>query len=162
MSFLGKLTRRWQLGGGYRDHRDSALRLAQDEMDGGVPRQEICDLLLSRAPDGRSRRAYVEVAQQLRQVMLERNARATGLERGGDQQRAIELYEANVADRFLGDHPYERLLEIYSRRGDWRNAARVAEAYLQALDRLPEGSARRQAVESELSTWRRRLRGEAT
>ena len=161
MLFRSKLTRRWQLGGSYRDHRDSALRLAQDEMDGGVPRQEICDLLLERAPSGRSRKAYVDVAEQLRQVMLERNAQGTGLERSGQLQRAIEVYEANVADRFVGDHPYERLMEIYARRGDWLNAARVGEAYLQALHRLPADESRRAAVQGSVTAWRRRLRGEA-
>jgi len=159
VSFLGRLTRRSQLGRSYERHREEALRLAQEEMDGGAPRQEICDLLMLRGQAAQARRAYADVAERLQSVMLERNAKAAGLERQGDVRHAVELYEANIADRFAGAQPYERLLEIYVQRGDWLNAARVGEAYLKALDRLPEGAARRTAVESSVSVFRQRARG---
>ncbi|NPV07043.1 MAG: hypothetical protein HPY83_03645 [Anaerolineae bacterium] len=161
MSLLRGLTRRWQLGGAYEASRTEALRLAQDQMDGGVPRQEICDLLRSSLPSRRAPRAlqaYADVAAELQKVMVQRNAQAGKLEQAGKLREAIELYEANVADRFVGEQPYERLLEIYSRRGDFRNAARVGEAYLRVLPRLPGRPERSAALEQQLQVWRDRVR----
>jgi hypothetical protein len=159
MAVLRRLTRRWHLRGAYEAGRGEALRIAQAQMDGGVPRQEICDLLRNSLPPGkpeRSLQAYADVAFELQAVMTERNAEAGKLAQAGNLRRAIELYEANVADRFRGPEPYERLLEIYCGSNDLRSAVRVAEAYLKVLPRLPGSADRMAALQKDLRLWRER------
>lgn len=159
MSPWRRFTRRWQMGRAYEASRSEALRLAQAQMDGGVPRQEICDLLRNNLPPGKPDRAleaYAAVAAELEEVMAQRNAHALRMEQAGRLRDAIELYEANVADRFLGEQPYERLLNIYCHNRDYANAARVGEAYLRVLSRLPGRPARLEALQEEMRVWRER------
>ncbi len=66
--------------------------------------------------------------------LLQRYRRAIGLEFSGNSE-AVVLYEANVADFYLGLSPYERLLNIYTRRHWDEDALRVCEAFVaQALN----------------------------
>lgn len=62
--------------------------------------------------------------------MVDRNLTGIELERAGAIDRAIFLYEANVAERFDGSHPYERLRILYTKQRDYRNALRICRAYL--------------------------------
>jgi hypothetical protein len=50
-------------------------------------------------------------------VLVDRNLDGKQAEREGREADAVRLYEANVADEFMGSHPYERLLIIYGRAG---------------------------------------------
>jgi hypothetical protein len=61
---------------------------------------------------------------------VDRNLVGIELERAGAVDRAIALYEANVAESFIGSHPYERLRILYTKRHDYPNALRVCRAYL--------------------------------
>lgn len=63
-------------------------------------------------------------------AMVDRNLTGIDLERAGAIDRAIALYEANVAESFIGSHPYERLRIIYTKQRDYPNALRVCRAYL--------------------------------
>lgn len=73
---------------------------------------------------------------QLYQVMVGRNLKGQELERAGQVDEAIVLYEANLRDQFDDAYPYDRLRIIYTRRQDYRNAIRACRAYLS----LPDGT----------------------
>jgi len=90
------------------------------------------------APPDKVKAARSRAADALA-ALEERNVKGGELEKIGSENKAIRLYEANVADEFDGTHPYERLMIIYSRRENHRDAQRVAEACLQNITgELPE------------------------
>ncbi len=62
-------------------------------------------------------------------IMVDRNLRGVALEKAGDIEAAIALYEANVRDRFDGSHPYDRLRVLYRKLGRIADLMRVARAY---------------------------------
>jgi hypothetical protein len=62
---------------------------------------------------------------------VDRNLNGIALEKEGNIDAAIALYEANIAARFDGTHPYERLRIIYSKQKCWDDAIRVCRAYIQ-------------------------------
>ncbi|GGI64707.1 hypothetical protein ACFQOY_13860 [Enterococcus alcedinis] len=57
--------------------------------------------------------------------MVENNLKGIDLEKQGDVNGAIALYEENVAARFIGNHPYDRLVIIYKRLKKIDDAKRV-------------------------------------
>jgi tetratricopeptide (TPR) repeat protein len=63
-------------------------------------------------------------------IFITRSASGAAAERGGNLGEAIDLYEANVKDEFIGSHPYERLFRIYFREGRLDDAERVCRAFL--------------------------------
>lgn len=71
------------------------------------------------------------VKQDIFHVMVERNLKGRDLEKSGKEDVAITLYEENVADRFDGSHPYDRLRVIYTRRKDFDGAIRVCQQYIE-------------------------------
>ncbi|MCA6216689.1 hypothetical protein KGA65_09085 [Ideonella sp. B7] len=77
-------------------------------------------------------------ADELAGVLVDRNLDGKQAERERREEDAVRLYEANVADEFMGSHPYERLLIIYCRTGRAEDAARVAQACLRHV-RMGEG-----------------------
>ena len=91
-------------------------------------------------------------------IFITRSASGAAAERGGKLSEAIELYEANVKDEFIGSHPYEQLFRIYFRDGRLEDAERVCRAFL-ALPRavknqreLMEGFLARIAKQRERAT----------
>lgn len=72
----------------------------------------------------------VAAAGYILDIFITRSASGAAAERGGKLREAIELYEANVKDEFIGSHPYERLFRIYFRDGRLDDAERVCRAYL--------------------------------
>ena len=75
---------------------------------------------------------------------LERNLEAARAEERGDVEVAIRLYEASVAEEFVGAHPYERLAALREGRRNYAEALRVTETYISLAKsgRLPRGSQR--------------------
>ena len=69
-------------------------------------------------------------ADEIENILVDRNIKGKELEKSGDINGAIELYELNVTDRFDGSHPYERLRRIYFGTGDYANVSRVCRAYI--------------------------------
>lgn len=67
-------------------------------------------------------------------TMTTRNDEAAHLERLHRPEQAIALYEANVADRFKGGYPYQRLWALYGAAGRVEDARRVCEALLDYTD----------------------------
>ena len=62
-------------------------------------------------------------------VLVDRNIAAKDAEKAGDEYRAVDLLEANVADEFDGSYPYERLIRIYLAWGRADEATRIVGAY---------------------------------
>ena len=83
--------------------------------------------------------------------MSTRNDEAARLESLHQPARAIELYEANVADRFKGAYPYERLWALHGAAGRIEDAKRVCRAMLDHAD-LDE--AKRRKYRDWLNGWR--------
>jgi hypothetical protein len=61
----------------------------------------------------------------LLEAQTARNLEGLGAEQAGDLAEATRLYERNVAEGFVGDLPYGRLVAIYERQGDLDAAERV-------------------------------------
>ena len=58
---------------------------------------------------------------------VERNLKGIELEKCGNIDAAISLYEQNVSGKFDGSHSYTRLAIIYRKRGQINNEIRVLE-----------------------------------
>ena len=75
------------------------------------------------------RRQQVEPLDDEERAALEtqtrRNLDGMELEKSGQTERAVALYELNVAEGFSGDWPYSRLVSVYERRGAYGEAERV-------------------------------------
>jgi len=113
----------------------------------GVPRMAIWVELMNRARRANisleERMALSEVETEVLSVMVDRNLRGKQLEKEGREAEAIKLYEANLTDCFNGTHPYERLRILYTRQGDYKDAIRVCETYINMADEfLPEAMKR--------------------
>jgi hypothetical protein len=72
----------------------------------------------------------IAAAGYILDIFITRSASGAAAERGGKLPEAIELYEANVKDEFIGSHPYERLFRIYFQGGRLDDAERVCRAFL--------------------------------
>jgi len=110
---------------------------------------------------GPRRRAPAERPETLEERWLleaqtARNLEALTLERAGQLDEAIGLYERNVAEGFAGDLPYGRLVALYERRGALEDAERVL---LRAIE-VFEQSTRRTAQErrATVRVFKNRLR----
>jgi len=85
----------------------------------------------------------MKVASCLLDVMVDRNLNGKTLEAAGEVDKAIALYEENVSDLFSGDHPYDRLRVIYTKRKQFAEAIRVCRTFVKIADMLiEEGSGR--------------------
>jgi tetratricopeptide (TPR) repeat protein len=109
------------------------LNWAQEQMEKGISRQDICTQLLNIDRSKMSveeMQAYSEAEHDLFGVMVNRNLLGESLEKEGRTDEAINLYEQNVMDKFIGTHPYERLRIVYTKRKDFENAIRICQAYI--------------------------------
>jgi len=69
-------------------------------------------------------------------AQVERNLRGIELENSGRVDEAVRLYEENVTDNFIGNHPYDRLAIIYRKRKQIDEEIRVLEKAILVFDRL--------------------------
>lgn len=60
-------------------------------------------------------------------LQAERNLKGSEFEKSGNLEKAIELYEENIAEGFKGNHPYDRLATIYKNQNDLDNEIRILE-----------------------------------
>ena len=119
---------------------------SNDQIAHGVPRQTIWNYLLNwenRKLSFEEKEASMKVASQLLDVMVDRNLNGKTLETQGEVDKAIALYEENVADLFAGSHPYDRLRVIYTKRNQFAEAIRVCRAYIEIDDMLLKEGSRR-------------------
>src|SRR5229473_6431416 len=61
----------------------------------------------------------------LLEAQTARNLEGFAAEQAGNLEEAIALYERNVAEAFVGDLPYGRLVAIYERRSAFEEAERI-------------------------------------
>ena len=61
----------------------------------------------------------------MRDEQVERNLKGIELEKFGNVDEAMSLYEQNVSEKFGGSHPYMRLAIIYRRRGQINDEIRI-------------------------------------
>jgi hypothetical protein len=112
----------------------------------GVPRQIIWNYLLdweNRKLSSEEKEVSMKVASHLLDVMVDRNLNGKTLETQGEVDKAIALYEENVLDLFDGDHPYDRLRVIYTRRNQFAEAIRVCKIFVDIADMLLKEGSRR-------------------
>ena len=154
------------------------MRLSQDRRDAISPEQIFSDIppgirehmlrhiastLMER--DAKKAYAYTEEADSILGVMVARNVRGEELEKVGQVDAAIELYQANVSDLFYGKHPYHRLRVIYIRRKEYAKAIAVCRAFLDMASQLeqhapdhPDLSTACQQFEGWIAALNQRLR----
>ena len=84
-----------------------------------------------------------------------RNVAGLEAEQRGDWDAAIALYEANLAEGFLGDWPYSRLVLHYGRRGEPAEVVRVLERAVAVFEALPRSHPERTP---RLRVFRQRLK----
>jgi len=122
------------------------LQWANGQISHGVPRQVVWNYLLdweNRKLSSEEKEASMKVASRLLDVMVGRNLNGKTFEAAGEVDKAIALYEENVSDLFGGDHPYERLRVIYTKRKQFAEAIRVCRTFVKIADMLiEEGSGR--------------------
>jgi len=107
------------------------LEWADQQMKRGISRQDVClQILEVKVNSVDEARAKSEAERELFGLFVQRNLNGKALEEAGRAAEAVPLYEANVADKFIGQHPYERLRIIYTREHDYTNAIRICQAYL--------------------------------
>ena len=85
---------------------------------------------------------------------VERNLKGIELEKTGEIDKAIQLYELNIAEDFTGSHPYNRLAIIYSRRKQVANEIRVLNRAIQVFSSLDPES--RMDVNTKLEKFKKR------
>jgi Zn-finger nucleic acid-binding protein len=67
-----------------------------------------------------------ESAEERRfKIQAERNLKGRELEKNGDAEGAVLLYEENIAEGFEGNFPYERLAIIYRKKKEYSEEIRV-------------------------------------
>jgi len=134
MGVLGQMFRLLSVAGpsqgvGPNDRRPVQLRINET--------RRALDLALR---DGKPEAQHLKaLIQEMTKELADRNTHAQQLETQDQEDAAMELYEANVADMFCGSLPYERLMTIYIRQGAKKEAQRVARACLaHAASGLPD------------------------
>ena len=66
---------------------------------------------------------------------VDRNIMGKVLEKQGDVENAIKLYEQNIAEDFIGDFPYDRLRVIYHRQKCFTDEVRVLEKAVKVFEK---------------------------
>ena len=80
------------------------------------------------------RKASLEITEKLQSNL----SNAQKLEKSGEIQNAVNVYEYCMENGFLGSLPYERLRIIYTKQGQFQNAIRVCKRYIEILEMVKE------------------------
>ena len=67
---------------------------------------------------------------------VDRNLRGIELEKSGRVDEAVHLYEENIEENFVGNHPYDRLAIIYRKRKQIDDEIRVLQEAISVFDNL--------------------------
>lgn len=67
---------------------------------------------------------------------VERNLRGIELKKAGKIEEAIELYEQNIKENFIGNHPYDELAIIYRKQKRIDDEIRVLEKAVLVFDKF--------------------------
>lgn len=95
--------------------------------------------------------ACLKATSWIEDTTVNRNLKGKDYEKAGEIQKAIRLYEENIADHFDGSHPYERLRIIYKAIGKTDDVVRVCKAFLEFGGNDPELRQKYENIVSELS-----------
>ena len=117
-------------------NKTNYINWAHEQLARGIARQEICHLLFPWPKDNLPSDEFIarlESENELSLVMVERNLKGSELEKAGQVDKSIKLYEQNVADKAETNFAYQRLRVIYTKQGNFLEAIRVSEAFI-ALD----------------------------
>jgi hypothetical protein len=87
---------------------------------------------------------------------VERNLLGAELEKKGDVDKAIELYELNIKEAFGGNHPYDRLVIIFNKRKQYEDRKRVLERGIEVFSTLEKTSPRKD-VKPKLERYKKEL-----
>ncbi|WP_271401844.1 tetratricopeptide repeat protein [Salinicoccus roseus] len=87
---------------------------------------------------------------------LDRNLKGKELEKAGEIDKAIELYEKNIEEEFEGDFPYNRLAIIYRKRKQYQEEIRVLNQAISVFKK-EKITSKRQDIEPKLIKFRERL-----
>lgn len=82
----------------------------------------------------------------------ERNNKGMQLEKSGDIEGAIAMYEANISDTYPATHSYDRLIVLYRRKKDYNNELRVTES---AIDKFSSLNCDRYT--KDITRWKERI-----
>ena len=85
---------------------------------------------------------------------VKRNLKGIELEKSGEVDKAIKLYELNIAEDFIGSHPYNRLAIIYSKRKQVNDEIRVLDKAIKVFSALNSNS--REDVNPKLQKFKKR------
>lgn len=88
-------------------------------------------------------------------IQVDRNLNGKELEKEGDIEGAIALYEQNVAEGFAGNHPYDRLAIIYRKNKAYSEEIRVLERAIFVFENY--ASQDRPDVQPKLEAFKERL-----
>jgi len=69
-------------------------------------------------------------------IMVDKNNKGIELEKKGDIENAIKLYEQNVADEFFGTHPYDRLAISYRKRKQFDDEIRILKRKILIFEKI--------------------------
>ena len=72
-------------------------------------------------------------SNQIDRIIADRNVEGQELEKQGDIEAAIKLYEQNVKDEVVAIHPYERLAIIYRKQNRLNDEIRVLKETIRIL-----------------------------
>ena len=82
---------------------------------------------------------YVSFWPTALKMLVDRNNQGIALEKSGNLEAAITIYEISIGDEFTGTQPYDRLRILYTRRAWYKDAIRVCQAYVSLATRLGVG-----------------------
>ena len=69
-------------------------------------------------------------------IMVNRNNKGIEVEKKGDIESALKLYEQNVTDEFFGTHPYDRLAMIYRKRKQFDDEIRILKRKISIFEKI--------------------------
>jgi len=69
-------------------------------------------------------------------IQVDRNLKGIELEKDGNVDQAIILYERNINENFVGNHPYDRLAIIYRKRKQFDDEVRILEKAIEIFEKI--------------------------
>lgn len=67
---------------------------------------------------------------------VDRNLKGIEYEKCAELNKAIDLYEKNIAEDFEGNHPYDRLAVIYRKQGKLDDEIRVLQKAIYVFENI--------------------------
>lgn len=137
-------------------NKTQVLTWAEKQHAAGVPLMAVWNEIMNSTTleDGAEViYAHTQAGDEIFNVMFERNQEGKKLESDELIDEAIIVYEKNVADQFIGLHPYDRLRIIYTKQKDYNGAIRVCQSYIN----LPRSSKQQTSAEKKIKETQRHL-----